>query len=56
MIDIGLKDDEGVDKIKENNQKFIMTIMSAENCLSLIIFTDSYMMISVLQIDLQENH
>ncbi len=56
MIDIDLKDGESINKIKENNQKFIVTITDAESCLSLIIFMNLYMMVSIPQIDLQENH
>ena len=55
MIDVDLKSDQSIDQTERHDKILKMTVMNAKDSLSLIIFTDLYLMINISEINLQEN-
>ena len=52
MIDVDLKSDQSIDQIKRHDKILKMTVTDAKDSLSLIIFTDSYSVIDISEINL----
>ena len=55
MIDVDLKSDQSVDQIERHDKILKMTVTDVKDDLSLIVFTDLYLVIDILKINLQEN-
>ena len=55
MIDVDLNSDQSIDQIERHDKILKMTVTNAKDSLSLIVFMNSYLLIDILKINLQEN-